>query len=192
MFYSIGDSAGCANPWRNQGFIDGDISCPIPHVPEAVFGDFNWFVAFIRHARLLSRLSTSLFSAAVSDKPSGYYLDAATQLAAELEDWRESLPDTGFRPGGSVRPQDNGGTQDRFLALHIHYLYHSMSLTLSRTCLHHLPEVSSDPATPSQRKEILDTFLGASRAILDLTSMIEIEPYTAAWLVQPQSLPPVP
>ncbi|KAJ0273171.1 hypothetical protein COL940_010016 [Colletotrichum noveboracense] len=85
---------------RSSSFVDSDIFCPIPLVPEATVGDFNWFLHFIRFGRLLSRAYTSLFSVGVSGNSNSYYLDVISQLTDELEEWRSSLPDNGFKPDG--------------------------------------------------------------------------------------------
>ncbi|KAI8264866.1 hypothetical protein K4K58_011962 [Colletotrichum sp. SAR11_239] len=85
---------------RSSSFVDSDIFCPIPLVPEATVGDFNWFLHFIRFGRLLSRAYTSLFSVGVSGNSNSYYLDVISQLTDELEEWRSSLPDNGFKPNG--------------------------------------------------------------------------------------------
>lgn len=164
----------------NKGFVDSDISCPIPVVPEATSGDFSWFLHLVRFARLLSRAYTSLFSVGVSGNSDSYYLDVIDQLNGELEEWRASLPDNGFRPGGILRPQTVSGPNARSLALILHYLYYSMLLTLARTTLCYLP-VPETPAVTATKDDKMKTILNASRAILELTTMIEVEPYTVTW-----------
>ncbi len=72
--------------------MDSDISCPIPNIPEAAFGDFDWFLTLARHARLLSRGLSSLYSVGVTGSPNAYYLAVIDQLHSELENWRMSIP----------------------------------------------------------------------------------------------------
>lgn len=134
----------------------------------------------------MSRVYTSLFSAGVTGSPSSYYLATIAQLSAELDAWRRSLPDTGFRPGGLVRPHEVAGARARAVALTTHYLYYSMQLSLWRTALLHLP-VSPDPSAPSRRESSMKTVLDAARSILDLTALIEVEPYTSTLSVVPAS-----
>ncbi|KAK1675587.1 hypothetical protein BDP55DRAFT_664569 [Colletotrichum godetiae] len=167
---------------RSSSFVDSDISCPIPVVPEATSGDFSWFLHLVRFARLLSRAYTSLFSVGVSGNSDSYYLDVIDQLNGELEEWRASLPDNGFRPGGILRPQTVSGPNARSLALILHYLYYSMLLTLARTTLCYLP-VPETPAVTATKDDRMKTILNASRAILELTTMIEVEPYTVTWVL---------
>ncbi|OLN87214.1 putative transcriptional regulatory protein C530.05-like protein 5 [Colletotrichum chlorophyti] len=172
----------CFHMGKNSSFVDSDICCSIPIVPEAAVGDFNWFLHLVRFGRLLSRAYTSLFSAGVSGNSNSYYLDVIDQLNQELEQWRSSLPDTGFRPGGLIRPQTVAGSLPRLLTLTIHYLYNSLSLTLSRATLAYLP-ASGSPTTQSQKATSISAILAASRSILELTSMIEVEPYTVIWII---------
>ncbi|GJC89804.1 putative transcriptional regulatory protein C530.05 [Colletotrichum liriopes] len=167
---------------RSSGFVDSDISCPIPVVPEATIGEFSWFLHLVRFARLLSRAYTSLFSVGVSGNSNAYYLDVINQLDVELEDWQASLPDNGFRPGGAVRPQGVSGTLARSFALLVHYLYYSLLLTLSRTTLVYLPN-PEDSQMVARKSSKMKTILTASRCILELTTMIEVEPYTVTWVL---------
>ncbi|SPO04602.1 uncharacterized protein DNG_07287 [Cephalotrichum gorgonifer] len=159
---------------RISSFVDNDISCPVPYVPESVFDGFNWFLTFITHARLTSRVYISLFSAGVTGNSSSYYLSTVAQLSDELASWRMALPDTGFRPGGLVRPHGVAGAQAKIVALTTHYLYYSIKLSLSRTALLHLPGSPESSSEESITKPMLD----AARSILDLTALIEVEPYT--------------
>ena len=69
-------------------FADHDIVAPIPVVPEAIFGEFDWFLSGARYGRLLSKAMTSLFSMGVTGQPEEYYLAAIEQLEQELESWR--------------------------------------------------------------------------------------------------------
>ncbi|KAF9878803.1 hypothetical protein CkaCkLH20_03703 [Colletotrichum karsti] len=167
---------------RSSGFVDSDIFCPIPLVPEACVGEFNWFLHFIRFGRLLSRAYTSLFSVGVSGNSNSYYLDVIRQLDDELEQWRSSLPDNGFRPNGHVRPQALLSPLARSLGLIVNYLYNSLLLTLSRTTLVYLPS-SEDASVLTKKSSKMAAILGASRSILDLTTMIEVEPYTVTWVI---------
>lgn len=160
--------------------MDSDIFCPIPVVPEATIGDFNWFLHIVRIGRFLSRAYSSLFSVGVSGNSNSYYLDVISQLHVELEAWRTSLPDTGFKPGGLVRPHAVNGPLPRSLSLVVHYLYHSIFLTLSRTTLAYLP-ASQDSATMQNKASSMKSILSASRCILELATMIEVEPYTVTW-----------
>ncbi|CAI0649145.1 unnamed protein product [Colletotrichum noveboracense] len=163
----------------SKGFSDCDISCPIPSTPESYFGDFNWFVAFIRYARLLSRAYTSLFSVGVSDNADEYFLDIVDQLTEEIEDWRAALPDNGFRPGGSIKPAALPvSSETQAVALVMHFFYNSFLQTISRMALRHLP-----PSNNDRRETVFKTVEKTSRCLLELTSLIEVAPYTPMWML---------
>ncbi|KAK1528289.1 hypothetical protein CPAR01_12847 [Colletotrichum paranaense] len=117
VFYSL-EKINSFHHGRSSAIMDCDISCSVPSTPESFFsGGFDWFLCFVSHARLLSRANTSLFSVGVSDNPGEYHLDIIDQLLDELEDWRNSLPDNGFRPGGWVKPHSIIEDQERTVAL---------------------------------------------------------------------------
>ncbi|GJD04284.1 hypothetical protein ColKHC_13109 [Colletotrichum higginsianum] len=172
---------------RSSSFVDCDISCPIPVIPDAAIAGFNPFLHLVRLSRLLSRAYTSLFSVGVSGNSSSYYMDVIDQLNVELEAWRASLPDNGFRPGGTVRAQAILEPMARSLAVVLHYLYYSLLLTLSRTMLVYLQtsdgSVAVAPEVAAKRSSNVKTTLNGSRFILELTSMIEVEPYTNTWVI---------
>lgn len=113
----------------------------------------------------------------MSGKPSAYHLETIAQLREELESWRMSLSDTGFRPGGLVRLQAVTGARTQPLALYMHYMYYSFAATLARTALLYLPE-SRDADVLAQRCENTTIIIQSTRSVLDLTALIEVEPYT--------------
>ncbi|KAK1639322.1 hypothetical protein BDP81DRAFT_512261 [Colletotrichum phormii] len=182
VFYSL-EKINSFHHGRSSAIMDCDISCSVPSTPESFFsGGFDWFLCFISHARLLSRANTSLFSVGVSDNPGEYHLDIIDQLLDELEDWRNSLPDNGFRPGGWVKPHSIVEEQERTVALVTHFLYYSFLLTISRMALRHLP-VSEDSSDCSRRDETLNTVEHSARSLLELISIIDMSPYTPMWMM---------
>ncbi|KAJ0139506.1 hypothetical protein CTA2_1770 [Colletotrichum tanaceti] len=174
---------------RSSRFVDCDISCPLPAIPDAAIPGFDPFLHLVRLSRLLSRAYTSLFSVGVSGNSVAYYLDVIDQLSLELETWRTSLPDNGFRPGGTVRPQAVSDPMTRYLVTVLHYLYYSLLLTLSRTMLVYLPTSDGPaaaagvvaPEVAAKRSSSLKSVLNGCRFILEMTSMIEVEPHTNTW-----------
>lgn len=163
-----------------QVFVDGDIACPIPHCPESMIGGFDWFLILLRCARIISRSYTSLFCIGVGNMSTSYYLHTMSQLCQEVETWRESIPDNGFRPGGDVGPHHVQGAVERQVAIFLHYHYANIRLTISRARLHHLRK-SKEPSANAEGKEASKQILDTSRSILELTSLIEVEPYTNLW-----------
>ncbi|KAM9875304.1 hypothetical protein VDGE_00668 [Verticillium dahliae] len=170
---------------RSSAFIDGDISCPIPHVPESVFGDFDWFLSIIRHARIISQTYSSLFSVAVANKPNAYYMDIIDQLNQKHNDWRMSIPDTGFRPGGLKPPSSIHCGVEREAAVMIHYYHDGLQLTLARATLHRLSRLSraDDPLIAAQQKATMEAVLSASRSVLERTVLVNVDSHTSIWIL---------
>ncbi|KAH8895218.1 hypothetical protein GQ53DRAFT_714837 [Thozetella sp. PMI_491] len=165
---------------RTSSFVDYDISCPIPVVPEAVFNDFDWFLALAQHARLLSRALTSVFSVGVSGSSGAYYLAVIERLGDELEQWRLSIP-VQLRPRepfrAAVLPQSA-----KTAALWTHYLYHSFRLSLARVALHLDPN-QDGLVSSSRQSEIKAIIMETSRSILELSIYIDVEPYSPIWMI---------
>ncbi|OCK79907.1 hypothetical protein K432DRAFT_382648 [Lepidopterella palustris CBS 459.81] len=168
---------------RSSLFIDSDIGCPIPYTPQATFGDFDWFLAFSRHARLLSRVYTSLFSISVAANPISYYIATIDQLTDELERWRMSIPET-FRPGEPFRAHTLPWPLSSTIALRVHFLYYNLVLALCRASLHIGAEGAAEDISKSTRQfESKKLLVKTSRSILELTPYIEVESYTPVWLL---------
>jgi hypothetical protein len=176
---------------RSSVFVDTDICTPLPSCPEAMFGDLDWFLTMSRHARLLSKTLTALFSVGVTGNPRSYYLGVIDQLAADLEQWRLSIP-IGMR---AAAPSDGGQQQSqghaiaalrepsmRAVAVTLHYLYSSFLLVLSRTTLH-LAANSTNLIPPARASQCKQTIMHTSRTVLELTVFIDVEPHTPLWLL---------
>lgn len=134
----------------------------------------------IQYARLISKAYTHLYSAGVSSRPTSYYLNVLEHLSEELEHWRLSIPDTGFRPRGLVKPHVLVEPRGRATSLMFHYLYYSLLLSLCRTTLWYIQrgeEGGMDSKGESLRVQITE----AARAVLELTPMVDVEPYTQIW-----------
>lgn len=152
-------------------------------MPDAVFGDFDWFLTYARHSRLLSRTLTSLFSPGVTGNPSGYYLDTINQLNAELETWRLSIP-ANSRPGQASRAHKLHemiqGDPTRQVILWTHYLYSGVRIMIARATLQ-LDASVHQLVPPSQQAECKKLIMEESRLILELTKYIDAEPWTPLW-----------
>lgn len=152
--------------------MDSDIGCPIPSVPEATFGDYDWLFATASFARLMSRAYEGLFSiSATLNTQEAYYekLDAITDL---LERWRLSIP-LAFRPGEAFHARSFRSSCETLVALTTHFYYHDASISLCRLTLH----VGKNQDGPRQieSKTIL---MRSARSIIELLRHIDIEPYT--------------
>jgi hypothetical protein len=151
----------------------------VPSVPESVFGELDWFLTSTRYARLTSRALAFLFSAGVAGRPKTYYLAVIDQLSDELERWRLSIP-PGLRPGGASRAHTLLRSQATPAALWVHLLYHSFLLTLSRTVLQ-LASSQEGPVSPDRETKSKDLVMNAAQSMLELTTLIDVEPYTPLW-----------
>ncbi|OLN86279.1 Protein STB5-like protein 1 [Colletotrichum chlorophyti] len=182
VLYSL-EKITCFHHGRTSGIADCEISCPIPNTSNYYFaGEFDWFLAFVSHSRLLSRASTSLFSVGVSDRSNEYFLDIIDQLTEELEEWRKTLPDNGLRPGGWVKVHSIVDDDERTVALVCHFLYFSFLLTISRMNLKYLP-MSEDSSTDAERESCMKVVGNSARSLLELTTLIEISPCTPMWMM---------
>ncbi|KAH8660123.1 hypothetical protein BX600DRAFT_415102 [Xylariales sp. PMI_506] len=166
---------------RSSVFVDCDIVYPLPRVSEAVYGDFDWFLTFARHSRLLSRALTCLFSAGVARRPGTYFLAAIDELYSELEVWRMSIP-THVRPGEHLLWHSPSIVAIRPMVIWTHYMYLSLRLILVRATLQ-LSAHSSGLISISRIAETKKTLMSTSRAILELTTYIDVTPYTPLWIV---------
>lgn len=164
-------------------FVDHDISWPIPSVPESLFGDFDWFLTYARHARHLSRALTSLFSSGVIGDPPPCFLDSINQLNHELEAWRRSIPED-TRPGQTFQAHKLHamlqGDATRQVILWTHYLYSGFRIIMARATLQLAASIEGlVPA--AQQAECKTTVMEESRSILELTKYIDAEPWAPLW-----------
>lgn len=164
-------------------FVDHDISCPIPRVPDALFGDFDWFLTYARHARLLSRALTSLFSSGVIGDPPEYFLESINQLNQELETWRQSIPED-LRPGQTFQAHKLHsllqGDATRQAILWTHNLYRGFRIILARATLQLAASIEG-LVPSSQKAECKTLVMEESRSILELTKYIDAEPWAPLW-----------
>lgn len=87
--------------------LDHDVGCPIPDVPESVFGGYNWFLSAIGFGRILSQAYTSLFSVSAAIQTTEMYHMAIEEIETRLERWRMAIP-VQFRPGIPSHDKEGG------------------------------------------------------------------------------------
>ncbi|KAH6646395.1 hypothetical protein BKA67DRAFT_584174 [Truncatella angustata] len=155
---------------------DYDVGCPIPSVPESIFGTYDWFYSSIRFARLLSIAYELLFSLTASSKPAPSQLLVVDQVQTSLEQWRQSVP-IQFRPQEAVHIPSFTDPKTKQAALSTHYYYYHLLMALERLTLH-LEEGRGTRQQTSQRK-----LMKAAQAVIELTRFIEIEPYTPVFIL---------
>lgn len=150
---------------------DEDIGCHIPFIPEAVFGEFNWFLSSVRFGRLLSKAHRSLFSVSATMKlPEEYQQDLQT-VRHELEIWRLGIPPD-FRPGERFSRTSFASSASVMAALRTHLVYHDFVMVLCRLSL----QVSG--AGPHPLLNARETFMSSARRVIELIGHLEVEPYT--------------
>ncbi|KAB8263595.1 hypothetical protein BDV32DRAFT_161759 [Aspergillus pseudonomiae] len=157
--------------------MDSDIGCPVPTIPESVFGDYNWLTAAAGLARFLSRAYESLFSISATWNTEASYYRKIDTMNSLLERWRQSIPIT-FRPGEPFRAQSFHGSCETFIALQTHFYYHNACIALCRLTLH-LGRYSDGPRQVAARKAIMQ----AARSIIELLRYIDMEAYTPVYIL---------
>jgi hypothetical protein len=157
-----------------QDLADYDVGCPIPEIPEAVFGGFDWFLSSARFSRLVSRAYETLFSVSARMKSPEQYFAAIDRVDADLEKWRNSIPNE-FRPGEPFRPQ-HCTTSSSMIALRAHFYYHAVVVALCRLTLH-LGAGTSSARQEEAKKRLMRT----ARHVVENTRYIDAEPYTPIW-----------
>lgn len=151
----------------------------MPHIPESMFGSFNWVLTFARHSRLLSRAMTTLFCAGICQKGLDYYTTTISQLFEDLEQWRLSIPE-GLRPGPSCQPHLFRRPVTGPSVIWINYLYYSFKLILLRCYLQVNGERDQSESNKNLSREHL---IAVSRSILEIITYVDVEPSTPLWSV---------
>ncbi len=161
-------SASCQG--RTSVIQDEDIGCHIPFIPEAVFGEFNWFWCSVRFGRLLSKAQSTLFSVSATMKlPADYQQDLQT-TRHELEIWRLSIP-RAFRPGERFARTNFTSPASVMAALRTHLVYHDFVMVLCRLSLQ-----VNDTGSHSLLN-VRETFMSSARRVFELIGHLEVEPH---------------
>ena len=210
---------------RSSTFVDSDIACPIPPSIDGGSDSLScaatnsWFLLMVRHARLLSRTYSSLFSVGTARVTTASNLATIDRLCDEVEAWRLAIPSTrGLRPEcSSWRCSNSGGLSgsrigngssktsmalrstnltERTISLALRFLYHSLVVILARAKLHHLSLFQSEmdkAATEASAETLADMrvqeadarrgLMTSARGILELTPIIDVEPYMPLWVL---------
>ncbi|KAF3392675.1 hypothetical protein F1880_008625 [Penicillium rolfsii] len=161
---------------RSSSFIiDLDVGCPIPPVSESIFEDYNWFLASIRISRMFSIAYDNLFSVTASTQPAASLLQAVDRIEKSLEDWRQLIPPI-YRPGEVQQRSILANIRMKEIVIRTHFYYFHFVIAIERMKLH---------LTPQRHKadESLRTLLKAAKTIVELTSFIDVEPYTPVFIL---------
>ncbi|KIW26107.1 uncharacterized protein PV07_09234 [Cladophialophora immunda] len=162
---------------RTSAIPDEDIGCHIPHVPESIFGEFNWFLSSVRFGRLISRAQSSLFSVSATMKSKDEYQRDLQAINVQLEAWRQSIPPS-FRPGDRFARANLASPTFVMAALRTHLIYHNFVMVLCRLN----SQVNACSAFGFEAND-RETFMSSARRVIELTTHIEVEPYAPSVLL---------
>ncbi|KAL1999955.1 hypothetical protein VTN02DRAFT_3740 [Thermoascus thermophilus] len=176
VIYSL-EKVVCFFSGRSSVLIDYDIGSPIPETPEAVFGDYDWFLSSARFARLVSKAYEMLFSVSATMNSVDLYYAAIDTVSEDLERWRSSIPKE-FRPGEPFRPQHFMNPCSMQVALRTHYFYYNAVISFSRLTLHVGAERPGERQAESKKN-----LMNSARLIIELTRYIDPEAYTPIWIL---------
>ncbi|KAJ0419755.1 hypothetical protein BJY00DRAFT_285476 [Aspergillus carlsbadensis] len=172
------EKTSCFTTGKVPTLQDAHISCPLPGSGVLPFSDYDWFVSFVRYARLASKIQSRLLTISSVPQPWAARYSAVKSLQSELQAWRDSIPSR-FRPGEPLRPRLLLETHAVSIALRCHYYYHYAYQTLTWTLLH----CENDGLDAGQLLDLRTELMQTARSMLELTSYIEISPSTPLWLL---------
>ena len=172
---------------RPSAIDDDNISCKVPtKLPTGSTADVEIFTAMVRHAQISSQISKRLMSVKAFQQSPTEFLASVSDLHAQLQQFRESLP-TAWRPGTPIMPSDWPGSGARVTQmLYLHFAYYG-SLIATNVLLTY-PWISgrfgseSDPSFRGQANLSSLTVANAARNIILNTRAIEINAATPAFL----------
>ncbi|KAJ5202180.1 hypothetical protein N7449_004259 [Penicillium cf. viridicatum] len=172
------EKVSCFTTGKVSVLQDSNISCAIPDVQESTFDDYDWFFSFLRYARLVSKIHSSLFNISSVNQPAAEYNSKVQGFLSELESWRISAPGR-FRAGEPLKPRLLREPLAETIALMTNYLYFHALLTLSWTLLH----FSAIKLGPMRQLDLKRGLMRTARSVLELTKLIEVAPYTPVWML---------
>ncbi|KAJ5967677.1 fungal-specific transcription factor domain-containing protein [Penicillium viridicatum] len=167
---------------KSSMISDLDIGCPIPDVPESVFGEYNWFLSAIKFGRILSQAYACVFSVSAAFQTTGAHHIAIDEIEARLEKWRTEVP-VGFRPGmplldrnclSSFFPQPSF----KMIVLHTNFSYYALTIALSRLNV----SVSRQPQSLRQEKS-KRLLMYTARAIVEGSKIVDIAAHTPNFIL---------
>ncbi|KAF5855708.1 hypothetical protein ETB97_008578 [Aspergillus alliaceus] len=162
---------------------DYDIGCPIPDVPESVFGDYNWFLSAIGFGRILSQAYTSLFSVSAAIQPTEAYHIAIKEIEARLERWRMAVP-IDFRPGMPLQEQNVPASSSfsepslKMIVLQTSFSYYGLIIALARLKIH-IGRQSHSQQQETSKRLLMDT----ARAIVEESKNVNVAAHTPNFIL---------
>ena len=96
----------------------------------------------------------------------------------DLEQWKAEVPEL-FRPGSPLRPHHLPKPSDLAMAIRMHFSYYHLRMALLRRTLYAWGE------DLGRLMDVKVSLAEASRAIIDLTHFIPLEPFSLPWYCEP-------
>lgn len=156
---------------------DHDIGCPIPDVPESVFGEYNWFFSAISFGRILSQAYTSLFSVSAAFQTTEEYHVAIEEIETRLERWRMAVP-VDFRPGTpfhgpDVLPYSFPEPSFKMIVLQTNFSYYALVIALARLKMH-IDRQGQSRRQEDSKRLLMDT----ARAVVEGSKNVDMAAHT--------------
>ena len=140
-----------------------------------------------QHAKISSRISKNLTSVkAFKQSPTDFFQTAMT-LDAQLQEWRESLPDT-LRPADKLMAFHKPSHCNNFSKVHIHYAYYG-SLMAIHTMIAYpwirstVQDHDRNAATREQTISSSNIVADAARNIIVIARSLGVDGASIQWLV---------
>ncbi|EAW17097.1 fungal specific transcription factor domain-containing protein [Aspergillus fischeri NRRL 181] len=168
----------CFQHHQGSMISDYNIGCPVPDVPESVFGGYNWFLSAIGFGRILSLAYTSLFSVSAAIQTTEAYYVAIEEIEARLERWRTAVP-VEFRPGMPFEvpnaPSDPSFLEPSFkmVVLQTSFSYYGLVIALARLKMYIGRQDQSRTQGKSKRL-LMDT----ARSVVEASKNIDMAAHT--------------
>lgn len=156
---------------------DYDIGCPIPDVPESIFGEYNWFLSAIGFGRILSQAYKSLFSVSATIQTREAYHVAIEEIETRLERWRTAVP-VNFRPGmpshvPNVLSSSFSEPGFKMIVLQTNFSYYGLIIALARLKMH-----IGRQDQPQRQEESKRLLMDTARAVVEGSKSVEMAAHT--------------
>jgi hypothetical protein len=162
--------------------LDHDVGCPIPDVPESVFGGYNWFLSAIGFGRILSQAYTFLFSVSAAIQTTEMYHMAIEEIETRLERWRMAIP-VQFRPGIPSHDKEEGCSYSalssfvepsfKMAMLQTNFHYYGLIIALARLKMH-IGTREQSRQQERYKRLLMDT----ARAVVEESKHVDIAAHT--------------
>ncbi|KAJ6189771.1 fungal-specific transcription factor domain-containing protein [Penicillium mononematosum] len=172
----------CFQCQKGSMIPDHDIGCPIPDVPESVFGEYNSFLSAIGFGRILSQAYTSLFSVSAAIQTTQAYHIAIEEIETRLERWRTAVP-MELRPGMLCHESNMPSSSFRepsfkMIVLQTNFSYYGLIIALAR-----LKMQIGRQDQPQKQEETKRLLMDTARAVVEGSKNVDIAAHTPIFIL---------